>query len=225
LFLDEVADLPLTMQVKLLRVIQEKRVRKVGATTEDAIDVRIISATHNDLGERVKQGQFRQDLYYRLNVIPIQMPALRELCNDIPEIAQQTLIRLRGDQKVEFSKDAVSALQQYSFPGNVRELENVIERALALCEHNVISTGDLHLSPCDIDISTPTTEESKLPTGKYSLPDYLDEVERQALLAALELTNFNRTAAAKRLGLTFRTMRYRMERLGIKAPEDNGDED
>lgn len=226
LFLDEVADLPLTMQVKLLRVIQEKRVRKVGATTEEIVDVRIISATHNDLGERVKQGKFRQDLYYRLNVIPIQMPALRELRGDIPNIANQTLQRLRGEIPVEFSKDALFALQNYSFPGNVRELENVIERALALCENHQITALDLHLMPSEtINANVLVSADAKPPTGRYSLPDYLDEVERQALLVALEQTAFNRTAAAKRLGLTFRTMRYRMERLGIKAPEGNGDDD
>ncbi|MDH4234723.1 MAG: sigma-54 dependent transcriptional regulator, partial [Gallionella sp.] len=133
LFLDEVADLPLDMQVKLLRAIQEKRVRKIGATGEEAVDVRIISATHHDLAERVRQGKFRQDLYYRLNVIPIQMPALRESREDIPEIAQRILERLRGDTEVFFSENALRALQGYSFPGNVRELENIIERSLALC--------------------------------------------------------------------------------------------
>ncbi|MDD4964876.1 MAG: sigma-54 dependent transcriptional regulator [Gallionella sp.] len=226
LFLDEVADLPLTMQVKLLRVIQEKKVRKVGATSEEAIDVRIISATHNDLAERVKQGKFRQDLYYRLNVIPIQMPALRELRNDVPDIATQTLLRLRGDQPMMFSKDALVTLQQYNFPGNVRELENIIERALALCDGNEITSQDLHLLPLtETEELASQPETSSFPTSKYSLPEYLDEVEKQALLAALQQTNFNRTAAAKRLGLTFRTIRYRMERLGIKAPEDNDDED
>lgn len=226
LFLDEVADLPLTMQVKLLRVIQEKRVRKVGATNEDAIDVRIISATHNDLADRVKQGKFRQDLYYRLNVIPIQMPALRELRNDVPDIATQTLLRLRGDQPMLFSADALHTLQQYNFPGNVRELENIIERALALCEGNEITSNDLHLTPMiQIEAQPTQPEATAFPTSKYSLPEYLDEVEKQALLAALQTTNFNRTAAAKRLGLTFRTIRYRMERLGIKAPDDHEDED
>jgi two-component system response regulator PilR (NtrC family) len=226
LFLDEVADLPLTMQVKLLRVIQEKKVRKVGATNEEAIDVRIISATHNDLAERVKQGKFRQDLYYRLNVIPIQMPALRELRNDVPDIATQTLLRLRGDQPMLFSKNALVTLQQYNSPGNVRELENIIERALALCDGNEITSQDLHLLPLtESEEQASLLEASSFPTSKYSLPEYLDEVEKQALLAALQQTNFNRTAAAKRLGLTFRTIRYRMERLGIKAPEDNDDED
>jgi two-component system response regulator PilR (NtrC family) len=218
LFLDEVADLPLTMQVKLLRVIQEKRVRKIGATSEEPVDVRIISATHHDLAERVRQGGFRQDLYYRLNVIPIQMPALRELREDIAVIAQQTLDRLRGDAAARFSPDALPALQGYGFPGNVRELENVIERALALCSNGIITVQDLQLSPVE-----PSVSEHSALGDKYPLPDYLDRVEKQALLEALEKTGFNRTAAAKLLGLTFRTMRYRMERLGIKDPHGTKD--
>ncbi len=220
LFLDEVADLPLIMQVKLLRVMQEKRVRKIGATGEEAVDVRIISATHHDLAERVRQGGFRQDLYYRLNVIPIQMPALRELRDDIPEIAQQILRRLRGDADVRFSDAAVHALQNYTFPGNVRELENAIERALALCLDGVINKQDLLLVPVER-----TQLDSVAISSKYPLPEYLDRVEKKALLEALEQTGFNRTAAAKLLGLTFRTMRYRMERLGIKEPsgEDRAD--
>jgi two-component system response regulator PilR (NtrC family) len=218
LFLDEVADLPMSMQVKLLRVIQEKRVRKVGATGEEPVDVRIISATHNDLAERVKQGKFRQDLYYRLNVIQIQMPALRELREDVPEIASQILERLRGDPDVRFSADALKALQGYSFPGNVRELENIIERALAMCSGGVIEEQDLLLVP--VENSRPDNESL---SSKYPLPKYLDQVERQALLEALEQTGFNRTAAAKLLGLTFRTMRYRMERLGIKDPHGTDD--
>lgn len=220
LFLDEVADLPLAMQVKLLRVIQEKRVRRVGTTTEEPVDVRIISATHNDLAERVKQGQFRQDLYYRLNVIPIRMPALRELRDDIPEIARKTLERLRGGFSAQFSEEALRVLQTYDFPGNVRELENIIERALALCSEGLISVQDLHLTPDASSLS-----EVGEVTNKYPLPDYLDLVEKRALLAALQQTNFNRTAAAKLLGLTFRTMRYRMERLGIKSPEGESDAD
>jgi len=213
LFLDEVADLPLPMQVKLLRAIQEKRVRKIGATGEEPVDVRIISATHHDLAERVRQGGFRQDLYYRLSVIPIQMPALRESREDIPEIAQRILKRLRGDANVRFSEDALRALQGYSFPGNVRELENVIERALTMCSGDVIEEQDLLLVP--VEHNHPDNESL---SSKYPLPDYLDRVEKQALLEALEQTGFNRTAAAKLLGLTFRTMRYRMERLGIKDP-------
>lgn len=216
LFLDEVADLPLAMQVKLLRAIQEKRVRKIGATGEDAVDVRIISATHHDLGEQVRRGEFRQDLYYRLSVIPIQMPALRESREDIPEIALRILERLRGDADVRFSQNALSALQSYSFPGNVRELENIIERAFALCSEGVIEEDDLLLVPVEHE------QQSDNPalSSKYPLPKYLDQVEKQALLEALEQTGFNRTAAAKLLGLTFRTMRYRMERLGIRDPHE-----
>jgi two-component system response regulator PilR (NtrC family) len=218
LFLDEVADLPLAMQVKLLRAIQEKHVRKIGATIEDPVDVRIISATHHDLAERVRQGEFRQDLYYRLSVIPIHMPALRESREDIPEIANRILERLRGNVVVHFSDDAVRAMQAYSFPGNVRELENIIERALAMCSGGVIEVQDLLLEPV-----TPNQQDDAVLGSKCPLPKYLDEVERQALTEALEQTNFNRTAAAKLLGLTFRTMRYRMERLNIKDPHGADD--
>ncbi len=220
LFLDEVADLPLPMQVKLLRVIQEKRVRKIGATGEDVLDVRIISATHNDLGEQVRRGEFRQDLFYRLNVIPIQMPALRESREDIPEIALRILERLRGNEDVQFSGNALHALQGYSFPGNVRELENIIERAFALCSEGLIEENDLLLVPVEHEQQSDNAALS----SKYPLPKYLDQVEKQALLEALEQTGFNRTAAAKLLGLTFRTMRYRMERLGIKGPNEEADE-
>jgi two-component system response regulator PilR (NtrC family) len=216
LFLDEVADLPLTMQVKLLRAIQEKRVRKIGATGEEAVDVRIMSATHHDLAEFVRQGKFRQDLYYRLNVIPIHMPALREMREDIQEIAQRILERLRGEAEVHFSENALHALQSYSFPGNVRELENIIERALAMCLGGVIEEQDLLLVPVEHNQS-----DGESIGGKYPLPEYLDRIEKQALLEALQQTGFNRTAAAKLLGLTFRTMRYRMERLGIKDPDGN----
>ncbi len=220
LFLDEVADLPLDMQVKLLRAIQEKCVRKIGGAGEEPVDVRIISATHRDLAECVRQGKFRQDLYYRLNVIPIQMPALREMREDIPEIAQRILERLRGAENVRFSENALHALQGYSFPGNVRELENTIERALALCLEGVIEEQDLLLVPVEHD-----QPESASLSSKYPLPEYLDRIEKQALLEALEQTGFNRTAAAKLLGLTFRTMRYRMERLGIKGPTGADDAD
>jgi len=221
LFLDEVADLPLNMQVKLLRTIQERCVRKIGATSEEAVDVRIISATHHDLAEFVRQGKFRQDLYYRLNVIPIQMPALREMREDIPEIARRILERLRHDIGVHFSEGALHALQNYSFPGNVRELENIIERALALCLDDVIEERDLLLVPVEHNKS----ESAAFGGNKCPLPEYLDRVEKQALLEALEQTGFNRTAAAKLLGLTFRTMRYRMERLGIKDPHGTGDDE
>jgi two-component system response regulator PilR (NtrC family) len=218
LFLDEVADLPLNMQVKLLRAIQEKKVRKVGATEEEAVDVRILSATHHDLVELVKQGKFRQDLYYRLNVISLQMPALRELREDITEIASQKLKRLRGETNIEFSAAAMQALCHYDFPGNVRELENVIERGLALCADNIIQVDDLQLTPADMADTSVTTGLA----GKYPLTDYLDRVEREAIVEALKQTSFNRTAAAKILGVTFRALRYRMARLDITDSENAG---
>lgn len=211
LLLDEVADLPLAMQVKLLRVIQEKKVRRVGATDEEVIDVRILSATHRDLAKCVQEGKFRQDLYYRLNVIALQMPALREMREDVPQIANKLLERLRGDSKAQFSKEALKALASYDFPGNVRELENIIERAVALCADGVITPDDLQLSPLDQGGASQKASEG----GRYPLTDYLDRVEREAILEALAETNFNRTAAAKILGVTFRAMRYRMERLSI----------
>ncbi len=220
LFLDEVAELPLNMQVKLLRAIQERKVRKVGATEEEAVDVRILSATHQDLAALVKQGKFRQDLYYRLNVIALQMPPLRDLRDDITEIASLILNRMRGESKVEFSAAAIQALNRYDFPGNVRELENVIERGLALCSDNIIQTDDLQLSPVDIVVAN----ESAGLSGKYPLTDYLDKVERVALLEALNQTGFNRTAAAKILGVTFRAMRYRMARLNITGATDGAGE-
>jgi len=211
LFLDEVADLPLAMQVKLLRAIQEKRVRKVGSTQEEGVDVRIISATHQRLQSLVEAGEFRQDLFYRLNVIQLSMPSLREMEEDIPQIASAILSRLAGDNGVSLDSGAVRALQQYPFPGNVRELENVLERALALAADPMhIGTADLHLVPPESDVQSEAVAGDKWP-----LQDYLDRVEKQALLEALEKTRYNRTAAAKLLGITFRAMRYRMERLGI----------
>ncbi|MDO8414329.1 MAG: sigma-54 dependent transcriptional regulator [Gallionellaceae bacterium] len=211
LFLDEVADLPLSMQVKLLRAIQEKTIRKVGATQEEAIDVRIISATHHALAERVQQAKFRQDLYYRLNVITVPMPSLRELREDITDIASQFLMRLRGNKAIQFSPAALQALRQHDFPGNVRELENIIERALALCSNDIITPADLQLEAAE---ENKKGEPGKI-GGKYPLPDYLDSVERGVILEALHQTGFNRTAAAKVLGVTFRALRHRMERLGI----------
>jgi two-component system, NtrC family, response regulator PilR len=215
LFLDEVADLPLSMQVKLLRAIQEKKVRKVGDTQEQPVDVRIISATHHSLSERVQQGKFRQDLYYRLNVIALHMPALREMRDDIAGIAQQLLKRLRGEADVEFSPEAMQLLSQYSFPGNVRELENIIERALALCNGEEITATDLHLLP----VATKSAV-SEIESNKYPLTDYLDRVERDAILEALRQTGFNRTAAAGTLGISYRSLRYRLARLGIAESED-----
>lgn len=217
LLLDEVADLPINMQVKLLRVIQEKKVRKVGATDEDPVDVRIISATHHSLTERVQQGHFRQDLYYRLNVISLQMPSLREMRDDIAEIAIQILKKLNGgSDAVKFTAEALRALAIYDFPGNVRELENIIERALALRMGNEIIPADLQLVPVDSFGRKENSDES----NKYPLTDYLDRLEREAILEALAQTGFNRTAAAKILGVTFRALRYRMERLTI-TDKDN----
>ncbi len=212
LFLDEVADLPLAMQVKLLRAIQEKKVRKVGSTQEDPVDARIISATHKKLAALVDSGEFRQDLYYRLHVIELSMPSLREMREDIPLIANAILTRLSRGAPTALEPNAVAALERYPFPGNVRELENILERGLSLAPNpQSITAEDLHL--------TPVADESDaaMPAGdKWPLQDYLDRVERSAINEALEKTRYNRTAAAKLLGITFRAMRYRMERLGIK---------
>jgi two-component system response regulator PilR (NtrC family) len=210
LFLDEVADLPLSMQVKLLRVLQEKKVRKVGATTEDAIDVRIVSATHQNLAALVEAGRFRQDLYYRLNVIDLQMPSLREHAEDIPLMARGLLDKL-GGVDVKLDKDAERALRAYAFPGNVRELENILERALALCDSRSISAADLNLAPQETAVT-----ETAAHGSKYPLQDYLDQTERNAIVEALEQTRYNKTAAARLLGVTFRSLRYRLERLGIE---------
>ena len=207
LFLDEVADLPLSMQVKLLRVLQEKKVRKVGATQEEPVDARIVSATHQNLAALVEAGRFRQDLYYRLNVIDLVMPSLRDRAEDIPEMARFLLDKLGGGQ-VKLDRDAEKALRAYAFPGNVRELENTLERALALCEDQHITATDLSLAP-----SLPPVNST--PGSKYPLQDYLDQMERAAILEALEQTRFNKTAAARVLGVTFRSLRYRLERLGI----------
>jgi two-component system response regulator PilR (NtrC family) len=212
LFLDEVADLPLPMQVKLLRAIQEKRVRKVGSTAEEPVDVRIISATHKKLPALVDAGEFRQDLFYRLHVIELAMPSLREMREDISMIADTILRKLARAAPAKLDAEAVTALESYPFPGNVRELENILERGLSLAaDPQKITADDLHLTP------PPEESDAALPTGeKWPLQDYLDRVERAAINEALEKTRYNRTAAAKLLGITFRAMRYRMERLGIK---------
>lgn len=209
LFLDEVADLPLPMQVKLLRALQEKKVRKVGCVAEESVDVRVICATHQNLRERVEQGSFRQDLYYRLNVIELRMPALRERREDIPALADNLLGKLSGATPPRLSPAALQALQAYPFPGNVRELENILERATALCSGEQILPEDLHLEPEEIGGSEGTR-------GGETLDDYLNRLERQAILDALGKTDGNRTAAARLLGVTFRSLRYRLERLGIE---------
>jgi two-component system response regulator PilR (NtrC family) len=214
LFLDEVADLPLQMQVKLLRAIQEKKVRKVGDTSEEPVDVRIISATHRSLGEQVKAGAFRQDLYYRLNVIELRMPALRERREDIPLLASAILERqCAGAHPPRLTGEAAAALVAYDFPGNVRELENILERALALATGAEITAADLQLAPQSA--GTPAADLGGLP-----LQDRLDAIEKKAILDALEQTHYNRTAAAKVLGISFRALRYRMERLGLKDELD-----
>lgn len=218
LFLDEVADLPLAMQVKLLRAIQEKKVRMVGDTHEESVDVRIISATHRNLALMMENGNFRQDLYYRLNVIELKMPALREMSEDIPLLAHNLLekqCRLLGIPAPHIDDKAISILKQHGFPGNVRELENVLERALALCNGEVITPADLLLEKETRDSSATTTGLRGL-----ALPDYLDRIEKQLILEALEKTANNKTAAAKLLGVSFRTLRYRLAKLGISKEHD-----
>ncbi len=214
LFLDEVGDLPLSMQVKLLRAIQEKRVRKLGSTGEDPVDVRIISATHRHLADEVKSGAFRQDLYYRLNVIELRMPALRELREDIPRLAASILGRHAGGGRVpRLSAQAEAALQDYHFPGNVRELENILERAVALTSGDEIQVEDLQL----------THERAAVPEADIEglpLPERLEAIERRAILDALERARYNQTAAAKLLGISFRALRYRIQRLGIRQELD-----
>jgi two-component system, NtrC family, response regulator PilR len=220
LFLDEVAELPLHTQVLLLRAIQEKRVRKVGATQEDPVDVRIISATHQFLAGLVEAGRFRRDLYYRLNVVDLTMPPLRDCRDDIPLIAAHVLQRLAAQNGVRaprLSPAALEELMRYDFPGNVRELENILERAMAL-------SAAEELAPEDLALHRIAGEEPDAPSGQppgagerdVPLPTYLDRIEREAILDALGKTGFNRTAAARLLGITFRQLRYRMQRLGIK---------
>ena len=208
LFLDEVADLPLAMQVKLLRAIQEKRVRKVGCAIEEPVDVRVICATHRNLRECVEEGKFRQDLYYRLNVIELRMPPLRERMDDLSTLVEAILQRLCGNEPPKLSPASLLALEKYPFPGNVRELENVLERATALCSGQRIEIDDLQLSPDEL----PGEEAGR---GSETLDDYLNRLERKAIEEVLQKTGGNRTAAARLLGVTFRSMRYRLERLGL----------
>ncbi|BAP78303.1 type IV fimbriae expression regulatory proteinpilR [Pseudomonas sp. MT-1] len=214
LFLDEVADLPLPMQVKLLRAIQEKAVRSVGGAKEVVVDVRILCATHKDLASEVAAGRFRQDLYYRLNVIELRVPPLRERREDIAQLAEVMLRRLAqecGDTPARLQPDALAKLQSYRFPGNVRELENMLERAYTLCEGEEIKPSDLRLSDAP---GMPENGEASL-AQIDNLEDHLEEVERKLIMQALEETRWNRTAAAQRLGLSFRSMRYRLKKLGL----------
>jgi two-component system response regulator PilR (NtrC family) len=209
LFLDEVADLPLAMQVKLLRAIQEKRVRKVGCANEEPTDVRIISATHRKLKDCVDAASFRQDLYYRLNVIELKMPPLRERQEDIPLLVAAALARLCGARIIELTVEAMNALCTYAYPGNVREMENVLERATALCIDGKVELDDLQLADESV-------VEGDAGRGGETLDDHMNRIEKQVILDALAKTGFNRTAAARSLGVTFRSLRYRIERLGIE---------
>ncbi len=223
LFLDEVADLPLSMQVKLLRAIQEKSVRPVGASGEEPVDVRIISASHKDLAAMVAEGAFRQDLFYRIHVIELAMPPLRERREDIPVMIDHVLERLAqrsGLAKPKLDRAALRALYEHHFPGNVRELENTLERATALCDANTIRLDDLALTGKAPQPATAGTPSQALEQG---LENYLAEVEREAILTALEQNRWNRTAAAKALGISFRALRYRLEKLGLEESTDDAD--
>ncbi len=208
LFLDEIADLPLAMQVKLLRVIQEKSVRPVGASTEESVNARLLTATHKNLRHMVRDGEFREDLYYRINVIELNVPALRERGDDVLELAEYILNKL--DRNARLNDSARAALLTYDFPGNVRELENMLERAVTLCATGVIDADDLAMRS-----ETPQESGTGQPMAG-NLGDQIEDVQRQAIIDALEKTRYNKTAAAKLLGLSFRQLRYRIEKLGIK---------
>ena len=214
LFLDEIADLPLHMQVKLLRFIQEKSVRPVGEQHEVGVDVRVLSATHKNLSQSVAEGKFREDLFYRVNVIELRVPSLRERPEDVPELAESILRRLGRRMKIlppMLGQEALASLMAYTFPGNVRELENILERAITLTASGEISAEDIQLRP------TPGTSAAGLgTTSGGALGDHLEDIERDAIVRALEQTRYNKTAAAKVLGLSFRALRYRIKKLGIE---------
>jgi two-component system response regulator PilR (NtrC family) len=221
LFLDEVAELPVHMQVKLLRVIQEKAVRPIGGRAEVPVDVRILSATHKNLAKLVEISQFRQDLYYRINVIELRVPPLRERREDVPKIAGRVLERLAADSgqpPAKLTPDALSALLAYAFPGNVRELENVLERAVALCEGNTIKPEDLRLNSGGVRTlgTAPADDDADdADAAETGLDSYISNLEREAIMKALQETRYNKTAAAKKLGITFRALRYKLKKLGI----------
>ncbi len=212
LFLDEVADLPLHMQVKLLRAIQEKAVRPLGEQQETAVDVRILSATHKDLAALVETGSFRQDLFYRINVIELHIPSLRERREDIPLLVEHILARLATQNDLQcpaVDPEALAALQGYPFPGNIRELENILERAITLCEDRVIRQEDLQLRHCEQSATRGTSSSA------IALEPYLGNVEKETIVKALEKSRHNKTAAARLLGITFGALRYRMKKLGL----------
>jgi two-component system response regulator PilR (NtrC family) len=218
LFLDEIADLPLHMQVKLLRVIQEKAVRPIGEQLEVGVDVRVLSATHKNLAQLVAEGKFREDLFYRVNVIELRVPSLRERPEDVPVLAEAVLRRLGRRMKIAppmLSNDALIALETYAFPGNVRELENILERAVTLSTSGEVSASDIQLRPTPAQ--APASPAAGAPAAHGSaLGDHLEDIEREAIMKALEQTRFNKTAAAKVLGMSFRALRYRIKRLGIE---------
>lgn len=218
LFLDEIADLPLHMQVKLLRVIQQKTVRPVGESKELPIDVRILSATHKNLASMVSEGKFREDLYYRVNVIEMRVPPLRERGNDITELTESILKRQSKQlgHTLHITSDAQRALQQYHFPGNVRELENILERAATLCSQNTIDSNDLQLRPKTIAATDQSFNlHTEVPPGE-ALGEALEDIERDAIIKALEQTRYNKTKAAALLGMSFRSLRYRIKKLGLE---------
>jgi two-component system response regulator PilR (NtrC family) len=246
LFLDEVADLPMPMQVKLLRAIQERAVRPVGASAEIPTDVRILSASHKDLAALVQSGAFRQDLFYRLNVIQMRLPSLREHPQDIPELADAILERLgrqSGLARAKLAPSALATLRVYAFPGNIRELENILERAFTLCEDGIIQAADLLLpvvveepisrrsppvAPAVAEYETPPPTTAPSGGGEFepktlpilqpsvrNLEGYLEQIERTAIMRALEETRYNKTAAAEKLGISFRALRYRLKKLGL----------
>ena len=228
LFLDEVADLPMSMQVKLLRAIQEKKVRMVGGTVEESVDVRIISATHRNLVAMMDNAQFRQDLYYRLNVIELKMPALRERIEDIPQLAQSLLHKLckaSGMALPTLHQSAEKLLKTYGFPGNVRELENVLERALALSDGSSITADDLLLEGQQGISAASYAAADVTANHDMPLPDLLETIEKKAILEALEKTSQNKTEAAKLLGVSFRTLRYRLSKLGLSKEDPEAAED
>jgi two-component system response regulator PilR (NtrC family) len=217
LFLDEVAELPLSMQVKLLRAIQEKAVRAIGDQKESPVDVRVLSATHKNLAGLVEEGAFRQDLFYRINVIELKVPNLRQRREDIPQLAEHILERLSpGDDGVKLGPEALENLQRYAFPGNVRELENILERAITLCDGQEIQPEDLALPDVENTGETAGNGSVPAPPEGVALEEYLENIERQAILGALDQTGNNKTAAAKLLGITFRAMRYRLKKLGLE---------
>jgi len=233
LLLDEVADLPLAMQVKLLRAIQEKAIRPVGHNKEINIDVRILSATHKNLAALVDEGLFRSDLFYRINVIELNVPSLRDRNEDIEDITKQILERLaerQGTNIVDISDTAIEKLKSHSFPGNIRELENTLERTLALGDPNYIDVNDLQIKPSNIQAkkevhdshtlasTQPSAEDQALPSrsSDISLDEHLESIEKKEIMIAMEKCRWNKTEAAKQLGISFRSLRYRMKKLGLE---------